>query len=305
MVITVVGAGVSGLTSGVELLRAGHDVSIVTRDVPAQTTSAVAAAIWYPYRAYPEDEVLAWGKVSLDRFIELAADSEVAVTVSSALELFPEPAPDPWWVSAVRDFQRAVPEDLVPGYVDGWRLETVTIESPAYLAWLAATFQDEGGRMTFGEVASLDDVPGDVVVNCAGVFAGAITADEDVFPIRGQVVRMTNPGLTESVLVEHGPLALTYVVPRSSDVVIGGTAEDGAWALEVDPAAIEAMLERALVLVPRLAEAEVLGTAVGLRPGRSRVRVERKGRVIHNYGHGGSGYSLSWGCAAEVVTLAG
>jgi D-amino-acid oxidase len=46
-----------------------------------------------------------------------------------------------------------------------------------------------------------------------------------------------------------------------------------------------------------------------LRPGRPQVRVEasllRDGRtVVHNYGHSGAGFLLSWGCALDVVDLA-
>jgi D-amino-acid oxidase len=43
---------------------------------------------------------------------------------------------------------------------------------------------------------------------------------------------------------------------------------------------------------------------VGLRPGRTAVRLERMGNIIHNYGHGGGGYTVAWGCASEVGRLA-
>src|SRR5438874_651476 len=54
----------------------------------------------------------------------------------------------------------------------------------------------------------------------------------------------------------------------------------------------------------------VIAERVSLRPFRkSGVRLEwdrlRDGRtVIHNYGHGGAGFTLSWGCAREVIDLA-
>ncbi|MGH8874637.1 MAG: FAD-dependent oxidoreductase, partial [Acidimicrobiia bacterium] len=70
--VTVVGAGVIGLTCGVRLREAGVDARIVARELPDQTTSAAAAAVWYPYLAYPEGRVLAWGRRSLQVFEELS-----------------------------------------------------------------------------------------------------------------------------------------------------------------------------------------------------------------------------------------
>ena len=58
--VIVVGAGVVGLSCAVRLLEAGHRVDVVARDLPLETTSAVAAALWYPYRALPQDRVTAW-----------------------------------------------------------------------------------------------------------------------------------------------------------------------------------------------------------------------------------------------------
>jgi D-amino-acid oxidase len=46
-----------------------------------------------------------------------------------------------------------------------------------------------------------------------------------------------------------------------------------------------------------------VGHRVGLRPVRPAVRLEREGRVIHCYGQGGAGVTLSWGCAEEVREL--
>jgi D-amino-acid oxidase len=70
-----------------------------------------------------------------------------------------------------------------------------------------------------------------------------------------------------------------------------------------DPATAEEILERAAVLEPRLRGARVLSHKVGLRPARPAVRVEREGRVVHCYGHGGAGVTLAHGCAEDVVGL--
>jgi D-amino-acid oxidase len=99
------------------------------------------------------------------------------------------------------------------------------------------------------------------------------------------------------------PEGMVYVVPRGTDVVCGGTAVDGDESLEPDPDEAERILARCREVVPELAEAPVLGHAVGVRPGRTVVRLEREGDVVHCYGHGGAGVTLSWGCADEVVGL--
>ena len=65
----------------------------------------------------------------------------------------------------------------------------------------------------------------------------------------------------------------------------------------------EEILDRATLLVPELSRAKVLGHRVGLRPARPSVRLEREGNVVHCYGHGGAGVTLSWGCADEVAAL--
>ena len=140
MRIIVVGAGVVGLSCAVRLLEAGHRVDVVARDLPRETTSAVAAAIWYPYRALRQDRVTAWAAASYAVFAALAAPEkyggspEVGVRMVPGTELFTSPQVDPWWSSAVPRLDRA--RDLPAGFVDGWSFTTPVIEMPVYLSWL-------------------------------------------------------------------------------------------------------------------------------------------------------------------------
>jgi len=85
--------------------------------------------------------------------------------------------------------------------------------------------------------------------------------------------------------------------------VVGGTDDEGEWERRADPDVARQILARAVELVPDLARAGVLGHRVGLRPVRSEVRLERVADVVHCYGHGGAGVTLSWGCAADVAAL--
>ncbi len=300
--ITIVGAGVSGLTCAVTLKEAGFDVRVVARERWPMTVSAIAAAVWYPYKAWPPERMLAWARRSYERFAELAADARTGVLMREGLEVYRRPMADPWWKAAVPDFERAPPP---PGYRDAWRFTSPVVEMPVYLPWLERRFLDAGGRIEAAEVRTLD--LGGIVVDCAGLGARTLVPDPSVTANFGQIVRVENPGLTRWLIDEEHPDGMAYVIPRSTDCILGGTAEDGRQRPEPDDAACEAILRRCIALEPRLAGARVLGGAAGFRPVRPSVRLEREtiGRtiVVHDYGHGGAGVTLSWGCAEEVLRL--
>jgi D-amino-acid oxidase len=291
------------------LQESGFSVRIVTRDLPPDTTSAIAAAVWYPYKAYPEDRVLAWGHETLDVCYDLADDPATGVSIKPLVELFDTPTPDPWWKNAVRQFRRATPSDLRPGYVDGFVIDVPVIETPIHLAYLVARFQSGGGtiEMVPEGIADLQSLrqPNRLLINCTGLGAKTLCENEAMFPIRGQVVRVRNPGINRCLIEDYGPLAMTYIIPRRHDVILGGTADDHADDCTPDPTVTDRILSNAATLEPRLRNAEVLDVKVGLRPVRSEVRLEiEDSNLLHNYGHGGSGFTLTWGCADEVVALA-
>jgi len=302
--VIVIGAGVVGLSCAVRLLEADHQVDVLARDLPLETTSSVAAAIWYPYRAFPFERVTAWAATSYDEFARLAASGQDAgVSMIEGTELHRSHVADPWWSTAVPDLTRVT--SLPTPYVDGWTFTTPVIEMPVYLPWLANRVTDLGATITRMVLSGLPD-QADVVVNASGLGARLIAHDPAVLPVRGQVVCVEQFGLTRWWLDSDGP---TYVIPRSRDIVVGGTDEEGEWSRTPDPTTSARILEQASRLVPELARAKVLRHKVGLRPARPAVRLELEqrgsSRVVHCYGHGGAGVTLSWGCADEVASLVG
>ncbi len=181
------------------------------------------------------------------------------------------------------------------------------------MQYLVGRFRESGGRITKldREIQSIDELSGgnNLIINCSGLGAGKIFNDKEVYPIRGQLVKTSNPGLKDCLNEEEGPLSVSYVVPHPTYCILGGSADDNNWDLEEDTELSNEILRKCEVLEPRLKNARVLGTRVGLRPGRSEVRLELEKlspecTVIHNYGHGGAGFTLSWGCAEDVVKLA-
>ena len=144
----------------------------------------------------------------------------------------------------------------------------------------------------------------DLAVLATGMGAATMPGDGALRGGHGQVVRVRAPLVRRWALDDDHPDGMVYVIPRRHDVVCGGVdLDDPPGPTGPDPGVAAAILRRCQDVVPELAAAEVLGHAVGVRPVRPVVRLEREGDVVHCYGHGGAGYTLSWGCADEVREL--
>src|SRR4051812_32939238 len=174
MRIAVIGGGVSGLTCGVRLLEEGASVTLVAREPFAATTSAVAGAVWFPYRVRPNERTGPWGAAGYRRFSRMAEDPGLPVTMVETTILYGEPLrAEPWWVASVPADAVRVPGagELPDGYADGRTVKVPCIGAPRYLDWLARRFAELGGTLDVRELRSLGEPDADAVVNCAGVGA--------------------------------------------------------------------------------------------------------------------------------------
>lgn len=297
MNVAVVGAGVSGLTCAVLFKERGDRVSIFAAETGQETTSAAAGAIWFPYDCEPRDKVIAWALRTRNVLVDLAREPNTGVAL---IEL--------------RQFCRAGPIDLPEwarslgaiGSEQEFQIQVPRTDTTIYLDYLGRRF---GGIIKRVHLERLEDVDlaFDLVINCAGFGARRLTNDVDLEPHRGQVAIVPKiDRVTGALVCDDDPLM--YVIPRANDCLFGGTNELSE-DRDVDPATgrrIVAECCGALKIDPP----PVMAERVGIRPFRkSGVRLQRgelsDGRaVIHNYGHGGSGFTLSWGCAEEVVDLA-
>ena len=312
----MIGAGVSGLTSAICLAEAGLSVAIQAAEPPRATTSVVAGALWGTHLVGQDERVPGWADQTYAVLMELARnpktgahDCSGVMAVRVAQDVPPE-APN-----ATVELAYTPCETPPPGYVAGWRLMAPLVAMPEYLDYLQARFLAAGGLMLpprrFGALGdAVAGSPARVIVNCPGVGARDLVPDPSVTAARGQVVVAANPGLTE-FFVGNGadPDDLTYVFPHGDVVILGGTQEHGQWSREPDPVMADRIMARCAAVEPRLEGVRVLEHRVGLRPARPFVRLEAQtladGRhLVHNYGHGGAGVSLSWGCAQDAAKLA-
>lgn len=306
MKISVIGSGVIGLTTAIALQETGHEVQIFTKNLPEATVSAVAGAIWMPFHVEPLADVNRWSRMSYEVFEKLAEDAASGVTMVDLLALAMKPdLPD--WVGAVPEgrFWKARTDELPSGYHYGFFARVPMIETPIYLPFLQKRFMDNGGKTFIHEVKNLTEAAAETswLINCTGLAAGRLTGDKDVFPIRGQILKVENLPSLPYLADDDGPNALAYIFPRRDCTVLGGTAQVANDDESPNEKDAEEILRRCSNLLPVLSTAVVKSVAVGLRPGRTAIRLEREPftNIIHNYGHGGGGYTVSWGCAFEVV----
>jgi D-amino-acid oxidase len=307
--VLVVGAGVIGLTTAVQLAEHGVAVEVRSTAEPECTTSAAAGAMWNPWLVENGERVLDWSYYTLKRLTELAGDPFTGVRLVRGVEAARREFVSSAAQKLLADVRTCDRDELPAGFTSGRRFTVPLIDMPVYLGYLRDRLLDAGGRLRIKPVRSLVAVldQAGVVVNCTGARAGDLAGDRELYPVRGQLVVIANPGITEFFAEDTGedPDQL-YILPHGDRVVLGGTADVGSWNMEPDPRIAHAIVARCAAIMPSLATAPVLGHRVGLRPGRSHIRFEEQplpagGRLIHSYGHGGSGVTLSWGCARDVL----
>ena len=308
--VTVIGAGVSGLTCAVLFAERGYATTVLAAEPTARTTSAAAAAIWFPYDAEPADRVIAWSLETLEALRELAREKLSGVGIVE-LRVFARAGaiaiPD--WAGSLGARPLALAEVPEAVFSSGYAVSVPVADTTIYLDYLAQRFARAGGEFAATcQLERLEELPDEqqLIVNCSGVGARQLASDEDVEPHRGQVVVTAKLDLPYAIVCDDPPLM--YAIPRTNDCILGGTNDI---ADDLAPAASDTdRIVREAARTLGVASLEPVAERVGLRPfRRSGIRLEaealRDGRTaIHNYGHGGSGFTLSWGCANAVLDLA-
>jgi D-amino-acid oxidase len=310
--VAIIGAGVSGLTCGVAFAERGCRAAIFAKETGRQTTSGAAAAVWFPYHVESAERVI---PLALQTFDVLADVARVPASGVSMIELrqFSRagelPIPD-WAIPLGASVIPSEVEGSLESFKSGFSLNVPLMDTTIYLDYLAARFRKAGGEIHANvRFEKLEDVDTtfDLVINCAGIGASELVHDADLEPHRGQVAIVPRiDGLSYAVVCDDVPLM--YAIPRANDCVFGGTNEVSD-NLAADPATTSRIVTECSRVL-NIDKPGVLAERVGLRPfRRSGVRLERDrfrdGRtVIHNYGHCGAGFTLSWGCAHEVLNMA-
>eukprot|EP00927_Polykrikos_kofoidii_P061886 TRINITY_DN56709_c0_g1_i1.p1 TRINITY_DN56709_c0_g1~~TRINITY_DN56709_c0_g1_i1.p1 ORF type:complete len:371 (+),score=31.48 TRINITY_DN56709_c0_g1_i1:59-1114(+) len=327
--VVVVGGGVMGFTSALRALQAGFkDVSIVAQSfspIPSKSSPAVYRPAWMGKT--PPEVTIRWGSDSANEFSRLARHgSETGITTTTHVEFYKAEAgpsaaiPDPALAKVMSGFRDATQLEIdtyCPAAAGGWVYSTFMVEGMRFLSYLAA----EGKKLDLRVIQQ--EVKGDaqseewcknaisiaerpscrIVVNATGLAGGP-----ECYPIRGDLVLVRAPYVKVAV-GEYNPLDKTrptYVYPRRDHVVLGSYYLEGDGDRDERPENTADVINRCAEFIPELRSAPLIGVVPCIRPGRKDgVRLDRIQvdgfHVINNYGHGGGGMSISWGCAGDVV----
>jgi D-amino-acid oxidase len=310
--VTVVGAGVIGLVTALALEQDGHRVRIVAMASGAKTTSDIAGAVWFPYRVGPPDRVALWAAQTRTWLEQYADDPATGVDVLTGYEITNELGeesgtlpPRPWWAAHIEVTRAPAP---VVGSPLAWKFSAPRVEPAVFLPWLATRLT---ARVEERVITDLASEPGDAVINCTGLGSRALVGDRELVALYGQIAIAHLGGIDPRVTItDNRGAEIFYLIPRRNEIVLGGCSlPRGADAPIDHPGSPDTAITERI-----LAQASALGLLVGamtkertgLRPFRPTVRLERDStdaRIIHNYGHGGAGFTLCRGCADEVVRL--
>ncbi len=243
--MTVLGGGVSGLTSAIRLAEGGDEVSVVARAYQTGTTSWVATAIWHLFWVEIDDRVRRWATVSLQELLRLVDDERSGVTLIRGIECiregtaeaeeFESGTTETFWKAVVSAYTPLSRENLLErlpsGYptdtlLGGYEIDVPIADMSVYLPYLMERLRQLGVSISDAEIASFDDLraryPADVYVNCTGLGARDLTGDTELSGVKGQIIRVNGAAVPTHIADDHSPSGMTYVLPRKEDITLGG-----------------------------------------------------------------------------------
>ena len=247
----VLGCGVIGLSTARLLQRKGFQVTIYAKDLPPETTSNVAGALWAPVSVYEENKVTS----------EFINQFNLASKISHRMfQDFVGEKYGVWWIKNyflgdAFDFPGG--KELYPGFnkhhdakiffgsADVTEISTMMIEPPIYLNALTEDFYQAGGKIEVKHFNAKQDIEllGEkVIMNCTGLGSSKLFSDPELIPVRGQLSILLPQTEIDYSYVAPSHDNLLYMFPRKDGIILGGTSEKENWSLEPDAKESERIL---------------------------------------------------------------
>lgn len=306
--IAIIGAGISGMSTAYLLMQKNHRITIYAKAFSPNITSDRAAAFWFPYHIRNDRRGIRWCLASYEYYTELAEQKKSGISMHKLIKVVRKGVEeeDPVWIDFMPkgSYRIMHSNELSYGIAQGYEVKVPLMETQIFLPYLQQQLQQNGIQFIKKEIKNLNELVTDydIVINCSALGSQKLCNDKSVIPVRGQVGLLAPKNNLPIYLDNEKQL---YIVPRKDAIIIGGTYEERVESEITEPLTIERLLNNAYEVFPELKQQQAIGSWAGLRPYRPEVRVEHEEgtNTIHNYGHGGSGFTLSFGCAEEVANI--
>ncbi len=247
--VAVIGSGVMGLTTARLVQESGFPVTIYTAALPPDTTSAVAGGQVSPFGHYRESEVTpAWMaqfqaamSYSWKRFQTLVGDHYGIRWLPTYEETRGRVIPNDWMNKYYANARLLRPEEHPFPMSRVMTFDTMYVETPRFMAWLAEEVLKAGGTIrlrrfeTLADVATLSET---LVFNCTGIGAKQLIGDDILTPVRGQLAVLQPQHEVRYAFAGNAG----YIFPRGDGILLGGTFERGEWDATPQPEDIARIL---------------------------------------------------------------
>ncbi|CCV00224.1 unnamed protein product [Malassezia sympodialis ATCC 42132] len=323
----VLGAGVLGLTSALELRKKGYTVTVLARDLPSDLTSQSFASPWAGAN---------WCSFAGTKEAERRRDAHTYKAFTELEKQLPKDLLAFMPFSCYHDIENDTDcfwfGDVCAGAPYRYDFRSLTLDAPKYLQWLATQLQDASLPGPPGTIARISSVytlqsaaalvpKASVLVNATGLGSQDVREahESGAYPIRGQTVLVRAPKFREAEFAhcysKISSQGASYVIPRARSglVILGGTFDvRNTSVLQPDPAVTERIIKNAIDLAPALlpdgvdpkasdawTKVDVVTVNIGVRPAREGgARVELDPHALQL-----AGRRASHGIAAEVGEL--
>ncbi|TKR88548.1 hypothetical protein L596_012773 [Steinernema carpocapsae] len=251
-----------------------------------------------------------WGTETFNHIAKLEREtSDSGAFMCSGYEFSDHPPANNFTHSVYRNYKTLTAKEIADlGFSDfkyGTFCTTYFLEPSIYLRKILKEFTEAGGLILQKRLKSVEEIGAnfDLIVNCAGLGSRDLFGDKEVIPIRGQLIRIKCPSIKHFYCFGD----VYHCFPNNDTVVLGGSAIKGDFDLNIRKDIREKILKQNEKYLPQIKGAEIVKERAGLRK-EVRLELERytlksgsQISIVHNYGHGGSGITLFYGCANSAA----
>lgn len=278
--VSIIGAGIMGLTAAWRLTQAGYHVTVyeAAHAIGAAGSTAASLGGLVPFGFSRTNELAVQQRQSLHLWPQIAkalqeqTGQSIGYTQGGRYQLLQTQGQ---YDQAVRDatasngLQTLIkPQDLPQGVTQapfgalhcnltGW------LKVPDVLHVLATAITAQGGQIHLSSpITNVDSLKTDYKIITAGAGTQQIAQNFPILPIKGQAIRLKMPKPCLKSMLKQGQI---YLIPHGREFLVGSTTETVNDTIPTEEAKNQ-LFQSACQMFPALKDAQIIAHWAGQRP---------------------------------------